>query len=623
MKERIKFFKVIIIVVFVILAARSFQLQIIQGEQYFRMAENNRISIRPVSAPRGRIYSSDGNTLVSSQLSYNLYFQPNELSPGQSRDDVFIQLSEVIDHDREELEGYFQRGKERSSPGEGILLKRNISQENMILIEESRDVLSGIVVREAALRDYVHNSSAAHLLGYVGEINLSDLRSFSASGLDYSGGDIIGITGLEREYEKHLKGEKGYQAIEVNQLGHKTELLEEKKPSPGHDLYTTIDWELQIYLEDLLEESFSELTERAEEDDELRTPLGASAMIMEVDTGKILGMASYPTFNPNNFAKGFNSGEYNSLIQDPLQPLINRNIMATSPPGSIFKLITGTAAIENLSVTRDSVFNDRNGRFYIPGWSRPFHNWMNYGEGELTFVEAMARSNNIIFYELGYELYEEYGGSKLVETAREFGLGRNTGVDLPGEKSGRVPDGNWKRTTKGEGWYPGDSVNMAIGQGDILTTPIQLLQVTAAIANKGKYYRPYLVDRIVGNNNEVVEEREPELAGQLSYSESTFNAVEAGLLAVTMSNRGTARGSFSHFPIDIAGKTGTAQIGGSGSSHGWFVAYGPVPDPELAVVVFLERGETSGNAAPIAADIFAHYYNLFPEEESEVDEEDS
>ncbi|MFN2364347.1 MAG: penicillin-binding protein 2 [Halarsenatibacteraceae bacterium] len=614
MKKRVKFFKTVIIIIFIILLGRVFQLQIIQGEQYYRLAENNRISIRPVSAPRGRIYSSDGSTLVSNKLSYNLYFQPNELPPGISRDDIFNRMANTTDYNREELENYYQRGKERSSPGEGILIKRNLNAQEMVRLEENRDILPGINVREAALRDYVYNNTGSHIFGYVGEIGMSALQNLTEEGFDYSGGDIIGITGLERKYESYLKGEKGFESIQVNHLGHRTKLLDQKDPEPGHDLLLNINWDLQQYIEKTLAQKFSELQFEAEEDDEISMPQGASAIVMEVDTGKILSMVSYPDFNPNDFAEGFRTGDYNQLVQDSLKPLLNRNIMITESPGSIFKLITATAAVENLDIKADTRFVDSTGRFNIPGWGRAFTNWLGYGEGEMTFTRAMARSNNIIFYELGYELYEEYSGSKLVETAREFGLGSKTGIDLPEEKAGLVPDGQWKRETKGEGWYPGDSVNMSIGQGDLLITPIQAAQMTSAVANRGEIYKPKIVDEIRSDSGELISDYQPELMRRLPYSNTTFEIVEKGMLETVMHERGTASTPFSDFPIDIAGKTGTAQIGGTGSSHAWFVSYGPVPDPEIVIVIFIDQGETSSNAVPIAADIYSYYYDLFPED---------
>ncbi|MFW6378326.1 MAG: penicillin-binding protein 2, partial [Bacillota bacterium] len=581
----------------------------------------NRISIRPINAPRGRIYSSDGSTLVSNKLSYNLYFQPNELPPGVSRDDVFTRMTKTSGYNREELEKDFQRGKERSSPGEGILIKRNLNDQEMVRLEENRDILPGIHIREAALRDYVYDNTGSHIFGYVGEIGISDLKNSSENEFDYSGGDIIGITGLEREYESYLKGDKGFESIQVNHLGHRTELLDQKSPEPGHDLFLNIDWDLQKHVEEIMEQYITELQEKAEEDDDIAMPQGSSAIVMEVETGKILSMVSYPDFNPNDFADGFRTSDYNQLLEDPLKPLINRNIMTTESPGSIFKLVTATAAVENLDIKADTSFVDRTGRFNIPGWSRAFTNWLGYGEGEMSFTRAMARSNNIIFYELGYELYKEFGGSKLVETAREYGLGKKNEIDLPEERKGLVPDGQWKRETRGESWYPGDSVNMSIGQGDTLITPLQAVQMTAAVANRGEIYKPRMVNEIRSDSGELIEDYQPELVKRLPYSNKTYEIVEEGMLETVMHDRGTASTPFSDFPIDIAGKTGTAQMGSSGSSHAWFVSYGPVPEPEIAVVIFIDQGETSSNAVPIAADIYSYYYDLFSEDEEIEDSE--
>ncbi len=613
MKKRIKFIKIFIIIMTVVFLGRAAQIQIIQGEEYYRRAEDNRISVRPISAPRGRIYSAEGDILVSNRLAFDIYFMPNELGRIMSRDELFNRLSEISNLERETLENNYSRGKRLSRPGEGVLLQRNISIEEMIKVQENRLDLPGIIIRESASRDYVYDDFASHVLGYVGEIGAQDLQRLVSEGKDYHGGDIIGISGLEREYENYLKGEKGEQVIEINNRGHKESLLQEEEPSPGYDIQLHLERELQKFTEDILAEKIQSLQAEASEDEELERPKGGSAILMNVNSGEILSMASYPDFDPNEFVRGFTTEEYQELSSDPQQPLLNRNIMVSTPPGSIFKLVTGTAAIENLGITGETEFYDATGQFTIPGWDQPYSNWLDYGEGELDFIRAIARSNNIVFYELGYELYEEYRGSKLVETAREFGLGQNTGVDLPQESTGRVPDGEWKRENLGQGWYPGDSVNMAIGQGDLNTTPLQMLQVTSAIANRGDIYEPQLLQRIIDPAGEIIKENESELKTTLPFARETYEILEEGMVETVMEQFGTGSEGFEDFPVEVAGKTGTAQVSNN-VSHAWFLAYAPVSDPKIATIVFIEQGDTSRNAVPLAADLLEYYLEINQQE---------
>lgn len=613
MKKRIKIVKIIVILMAVAFIARALQLQILQGEEYYRLAENNRISIRPVSAPRGRIYSREGDILVSNRLAFDIYFMPNELGRTLSRGELFDRMAATLDYDVELLQENYYRNRELSRPGEGVLIKRNISIDSMIRVQENGNNLPGIIIRESSMRDYVYDDLASHVLGYVGEIGREDLRRFVSEGRDYHGGDIIGITGLEREYEEYLKGEKGEQIIEIDHRGYQESILLEEEPSPGYDLQLNLKRELQAYTEEVLEEAFVNLQEEAEEDEDMESPRAISSMMMEVDSGALITMASYPDFNPNKFALGFSREEYEKLSNDPHQPLLNRNIMVSVPPGSVFKPITGTAGIEHLDISADTEFYDASGEFRIPGWDVPYKNWLNYGEGEIDFTRAMARSNNIIFYEIGYELYEEYRGRRLVETAREFGLGEKTGIDLPQERSGRVPDGEWKRENLGEGWYPGDSVNFAIGQGDLITTPIQMLQMTSAIANRGKIYEPRLLRRAADPEGGIKEDFYPRVAHELPYREDTYETIEQGMIEAVMEQYGTGSEGFEDFPVNVAGKTGTAQMGND-TSHAWFVAYAPVQDPEIALVVFIEEGDTSRNAVPVAADLLEHYLEINQQE---------
>ncbi|AZO94310.1 penicillin-binding protein 2 [Halocella sp. SP3-1] len=620
-KKRIFIFKMIIVLFFIVLIVRVGQLQLYMGEYYYSLSEENRISERPIAAPRGRILDRNSNILVSNRLSYDLYILPNEIPEGITAHLLIDKISTLTALNKEFLmENYSQGDIDGSS---AIILKRNISTEDMVVIKENYDDLPGILVNESSIRDYVYGNLAPHLFGYLGEIGVEDLRDLRKAGYNYSGGDIVGITGLEKEYETYLNGIDGIEQVEVNSHREQVKVLGIKPPVQGNDLVLNIDFELQEYTENLLQENFLYLREIAETDPNLHTPTGAAAIVMNPNTGEILTLCSIPGYNLNDFAEGLSLSKYNDLMNDPLDPLVNRPIRATVPPGSIFKLVTGTAAIEYLGIDADTIFNDRTAKFYIPNWSRPYKNWKRYAEGKVRFTDAIASSNNIIFYQLGYRLYQEYHGEKLSDTARYYGLGKKTGIDLPGEKSGLVPDEAWKRQRHNEGWYPGDSVNLSIGQGSLLTTPLQLIDMVSAIANGGTLYKPYLVDKIVDSDGNIVIDYKPVINSNLPFKKDTFRILREGMIKGANSNRGTSSRIFRDFPVKIAGKTGTAQTGTSRPNHGFFAGFAPAETPEIAVLVFLENGNSSAYTLPIAADIFEYYFGIPVEEEEEIIEDSS
>jgi penicillin-binding protein 2 len=602
MIDRLKFFKIAVTFVLLILIIRAGQLQLMLGNYFYELAEGNRLSERPVSAPRGKILDINGNVLVSNREAYNLYIMPNEVPPEVGIDDLLLKLEKLTGIDSSIMkENYNLEGRSSSA----VLIKRNISRETMVIIQENSSILPGIFIEASSMREYVYGNFAAHLLGYVGEISSDELRMYSQSNHIYRGGDIVGKTGLEREYELYLRGENGIEQIEVNSRGEKVKTVSIKPPIPGNDLILNIDLELQQYVEQILEEELYRLRDYAKNDPELYPPTGAAAIVMDPNTGKILSMVSVPKYDPNAFVRGLTYEEYDFLNNDPLKPLYDRTIMSQVNPGSVFKLVTGTAAIENLGVTADTVFTDSTGKYTIGEWE--YRNWLTYGEGKLNFTKAIARSNNVVFYQLGHRLYNEYGGDMLAWTARQYGFGSKTGIDLPGEKEGLVPDNEWKLRTQGEIWYPGDAVHLAIGQ-KITTTPIQLINFISAIANGGTLYRPYLVDRIIDSNNEIVFENKPEIIRRLPFKSSTYNILKKGMYEAANASYGTASKYFADLTVKVAGKTGTAQTGAGGANHGWFAGFVPADKPEIAVLVFLQEGNSSSYTLPIARSIIEKYF---------------
>ena len=609
--DRLKILRIIVLVIFVVLISRAAYLQVYRGDYFLELSEGNRISVRPINAPRGKIYDSRGEVIVSNRLTYNLYLMPNEIPPDSSAEETLSELAELSTISKERLLNNYNQA-EISSYAEPVLLARHLSKENMVIIAENSDLLPGLLVKESSLRDYIYPETLVHATGYIGEINLNELKRFNSSGYNYRPGDFVGKSGLEKEYEFYLDGVQGAEQIEVDSRGAQKKVLGIRKPEQGDNLILNIDFQLQKAAERVLSKHYKELQQEAEEDEERSMPTGAAAVVMEINTGKVLASASVPDFDLNLFAKGISSEDYRNLSRNPTKPMLNRTIMSAFPPGSIFKLVTGTAAMEELGVRANTSFYDGNAAFYLPNWSIPFRNWNPVGEGQLDFVKAIARSNNIVFYELGYELYKKFGGDKLAEYARSYGLGQKTQIDLPEEKSGLVPDDQWKRKNLNQGWYPGDSVNLSIGQGSLLTTPVQIAEFISAVASEGKAFKPHLVDRITSPEGETVKNFEPELKIDLEneVSERTFNALKQGMHDVVNKDYGTAHRHFAGYPITVAGKTGTAQTGSELNNHGWFGGFAPFEDPEIVVVVLLENGGSSAYSVPIAREIMDYYFGF-------------
>ena len=533
----------------------------------------------------------------------------NEIPPGSSVQEILSQLAEISGLAESRLLSNY-KNSEVDTAVEPILLARHLDKEDMVIIAENKDILPGLIVNESSMRDYIYPEIMVHTTGYIGEINERELISFNDQGYNYRGGDFVGKGGLEKEYEFYLNGERGAEQIEVNSRGEKIKTIGIKNPEAGNDLILNINFSLQSAVEELLEKNYTELRTLAAEDEDRSTPTGIAAVVMDIDTGGILASASLPDYNLNLFAEGISSSDYHELTNDPLRPMINRTTMTAVPPGSIFKLVTGTAAMEELGVRANTSFYDSNGAFYIPNWSRPFRNWNPVGEGKIDFVKSIARSNNVVFYELGYELYKEFKGEKLAEYAKKYGLGSKTNIDLPSEKSGLVPDDSWKKSALNQSWYPGDSVNLSIGQGSLLTTPVQIASLISTVAAEGISYKPRLVKEIKGPDGETVESFKPEIRIDLrnEIDNDVFSALKEGMHDVANKSYGTASRHFNDFPLKAAGKTGTAQTGGA--NHGWFGGFVPYEEPQIAIVVFIENGGSSSYSVPIAREIMEYYFGF-------------
>ena len=570
----------IIVLVIAVLIGRMGYLQVYEGEHYASLADGNRIRLVPAVAARGTFYDRNGNMLVTNRPGFTVALLPltEPISP-----DVIERLSKLLNVPVEEI----NRRIENHMGFDPIRIKNDVGPDLLTIIEEQKELYPGVVVEVQPIRQYIFKEMAVHALGYVSEISDTELEDKKDQG--YKTGDIIGKFGLEKMYDQLLRGIDGGEQVEVDVTGKPVQILGKKNPVPGHDVVLTIDRDIQL------------ATEKAV-DDQLKL-IGASAaaaVVMNPQTGEILAIVSRPGFDPNLFAQGISEKEWKKINENPFYPMDNKAITCEYPPGSTFKIVTGTAALAAGKVTPEEKILDTGHHWIIPKGN---------AEGEalgwINFDEAMAHSDNVYFYEMGNRL----GIDELEKYARMFGLGEKTGVNLPYEAEGLVANRRYKEKFFEEDWYLAETFDAAIGQGFNLVTPIQAAMVMAEIAADGKRYQPYLVQKIMSHDGKLVKKFEPVLLGQLQVSQDIISLVQHGLKGVT--KYGTAAFIFGKdFPIDIAGKTGTAE-NPHGKDHGWFVAYGPFDNPSVVVAVIVEQGGFGAQSAvPIGKKILEAVFHI-------------
>lgn len=564
---------IISVLVIAVLIGRAAYLQIYQGEYYAGLADGNRIRIVPSMAPRGTFYDRNGELLVTNRPGFSVSLLP---LTAPISDDVIARLSDLLKVPTDEIKTKIA-GHSGFNP---IRIKTDVTPDIVSIIEEQKSQYPGVVIEVTPIRDYILKQEGAHTFGYVSEINDTELEKMKDEG--YKSGDIIGKFGIEKIYDKELRGENGGQQVEVDVSGKPVQILGRKEPVPGDDLELTIDIKLQQAAEKAVDEQLTQIGAHA-----------AAAVVMNPQTGEILAMVSRPAFDPNLFAHGISSKEWNQLNNNPYHPMDNKTITGEYPPGSTFKIVTGTAALTEGVVTPDEQIFDSGHHWIIPKGNAD-------GEalGWLNFRSALAHSDNVYFYEMGNRL----GIDRLEKYARMFGLGAKTGIDLPYEASGLVANRRYKEKNFDDGeWYLSETFDAAIGQGFNLVTPLQAAMVMGEIAADGKRYKPHVVNRIIAPDGSVVKDFQPELLSQLDVPEEDIKLVQDGLHGVT--KYGTAASSFRGFTVDIAGKTGTAE-NSQGRDHGWFVAYGPFDNPNVVVAVIVENGGYgSQSAVPIGRKI--------------------
>ncbi|MEW5785825.1 MAG: penicillin-binding protein 2 [Bacillota bacterium] len=592
MLHRVRLIFVLVIGIFILLSGRLAYLQILQHDYYLYRSESNRFTKITLVAPRGEIYDRQGELLVTNRPGFIVSL----MDMGDGYDDETIAfLSEILGIPEAEIRSAIDgQLYMRYLP---LRLKSDITPEIIARISENRWKLKGVNIEVHPIRDYRVGSTAAHIFGYLGQAPVGEYTQalWSKAGYEYAAGDLVGQEGIERAWEPWLRGRNGEQRIETNNLGQLINYFERKDPVPGNNLYLTLDLELQRVTEDILKRRVETILA----DGKNKYAGRATAVVLDPNSGAILALANYPSYNLNTVRQ-----DYEQLAADPLRPLNNLALQGTFPIGSTFKMVTGTAVIEEGKLgPRDIAYCP--GVITLVGDTKSCYN--KAAHGAVNFYDAMAVSCNIYFYRAGLAV----GIDKLAEYAREYGFGSPTGLtDVPGESAGVVASREYKASVSGgEQWYAAETMSAAIGQSYNSFTTLQLANYAAIIANGGTHYRPYLVQTVLDSAGRVVRETVPEPLRQAQISERTLSIVREGMRRVTQP-RGTAWYRFSHLPVAVAGKTGSSEVGDSNKpSHSLFTGYAPYEKPEIVVAVVVEfggLGETG--AVPIAAEIMEYYF---------------
>lgn len=586
--RRFRILTYIVVAVFVVLILRLGWLQLLNGASYKKIADENRIRQITAQAPRGTIYDRNGAVLIANRPSFAISIIPSEYSNSQEETPLLAELTGV---EQAEIEKMLVSGK--GFPYSPIRIKRDVDQTIIAKIQERREYLPGVMVEAIPVRHYVYNRLAAHTFGYVGRINEEEYGKWKEQG--YNPNDLVGKDGLERIWEEVLRGEDGGLQVEVNAMGEELGLIGNKPAKPGKALVLTLDANLQKAAEDALEAQIAASRSMGE------PAKGGAVVVVDVNTGGILTLASSPAFDPNVFAAGINTRDWYDIISNPNNVLNNRTIQSAYPPGSVFKIVTAAAALELNLTTPQEVFEDK-GVYMLAGWR--FYGWNTKGLGKLTVADGLAWSSDPVFYELGNRV----GVDNLASFALTFGYGQLTGIKLLGETEGVVPTQEWKKQTYGMDWYPGETIIAAIGQGYYLATPLQQALLLATVANGGKLYRPMLVDKVITPDGALVEKYQPEVVRTVYLRPEVWDTIRQGLIAVT--TRGTGATVFRGIRVPVAGKTGSSETG-RGTTHSWFACYAPVDNPAIAIAVLIdEGGEGSVGAAPVVRKVVEAYFGV-------------
>lgn len=601
LRRRVRASLIFLAIALLFLTGRLWYLQMVKGEEFLRKSEANALRVIPIPAPRGIIYDRNMAPMANNRMAFTVSIFPRDLPDDPQP--VYEKLSQIISLTPAEItEAVASKPRLPYYP---VRLVRDISPQVVTEIEEARLDLPGVIVEETPVRNYPFTSLAGQTLGYLGLISLDQLKELESVG--YTSSDIVGRTGLEWVYENELRGIDGGQQVEVNRVNRPIRVLGTVPSVPGRNLVLTLDAKVQKAAEEALREQLASIRSVGK----YENAYAGSVVVLDPRNGEIIAMASEPGFDPSKFIGGVSADYWQELTRNPFDPLRNRVTQGAITPGSVYKVVTALAALSENKTSPWELF-DAEGRDYIyPQKTCWIYSQSGRTHGIINIAGALRDSCNVVFYELGRRV----GVDSLYEWGRLLGLGEKTGLNIsPAESSGLIPNKDWKKANFRQAdqqiWYPIETLDVSIGQGPILITPLQMAVLYAALANGGTLYEPYLVQEILEPTGEIAEEFEPVVKRKLDLKPTALQAIRDGMRQVITS--GTARSAFRGFSIPVAGKTGTAELSkNTVDVHGWFASYAPVDNPEVVVIVALERaGGGGGSAAPIARKVYETYFGL-------------
>ena len=587
--RRLFILRVGLLLVVALLGLRLWHLQIHEGPYYRDLSENNRTRLVLLEPARGLIYDRHGVLLANNVPSFSLYVMLEDV---KDREFLIQQLTDLLGLDPALVR------KKMTAKGSKLIprkIKDRMTLRDATLVESHRLDMPGVMIQVESQRNYPGGVTAAHLLGYVGEISADQLEK--PEFLDLHQGSIVGQYGVEKSYDRHMRGMAGQKSVEVDALGHEKKASVVERPQAGNDLYLTIDVRLQKVAEDLLGEE------------------QGAIVALDPNSGDILAMASRPGFDPNVLSRELTTKQWVEIVQDEGRPLNNRASQGQYPPGSTFKIPMAVAALETKTMSPSSTVFCNGG--YQFG-KRLYHDWKVSGHGYVDLHNALVHSCDVYFYTIGQRM----GIDVMAEFGKDFGLGKATGVELPSERSGIMPSTAWKQKAKNEQWLPGETISAAIGQGYVTVTPLQMASLVGTVANDGVNYRPRLVQAVMDRTSGNLQELPAVPRGKINAKPETFRVIKDALADVV--TKGTATKAKSSV-VTIGGKTGTAQVAALRTGpeenipkkfrdHAWFVAFAPVESPKIAVAVLAEHmGHGGAAAAPLAKEVIETYMKLTPQ----------
>lgn len=614
-ERRLKLLGLIVLVLLAIVLLRLWFLQVMVGHVYALRAEENRYRSVPIQAQRGLILDRKGRILVGNRPNVVVTAMPSLVLGNQA---VISELSDILDMSADDIEKKLTYLDQSSQ--ERVILKEGIDEKTQVYLSERKNELPGVSIEVVSVRDYPNGDLAAHILGYVGKVSDEDLKRV-AHPQSYHPGDEIGKSGLERVYENYLRGSSGQKIMEIDSSGRPVRVIRNTESVPGSNIYLSVDLDIQKKAEEVLEK-WIYLARQIPLDDGngFYKATGGAVVILDATNGEVLAMASFPAYDPNLFVGGISQRNW-EYLNDPAnhKPLNNRTILPYAP-ASAYKVIPAIAGLEEGVLDANTTFTCR-GVWTELGEGYFRYCWFKPGHGASNLERALEVSCDIFFYQTGLELDRKRrsgAGELLQKYSFLFGLGESTGIDLPAEfeSPGIVPTEEWKREYNKDNpqnalWFVGDTINMVIGQGDLLTTPLQIADLYLAIATGGDLYVPHLATKVETYDGQLVERFEPKVRRKIGVKREHLDLIERGLVRVTQ--KGTAAQAFADFPLDqipVAGKTGTAEVVGK-QSNAWFASYAPVGDPKYVVVVMVEEAGAGGEvAAQASKEIYRFLFGL-------------